>query len=155
MTAIGFNRGLFALLWAVMAMPAAPLCADDRTQEVLNTIHYVAVSLSEGNGTDAMTPFEKSTPGYDKLASYFEALADQARVQSDVELIEESGSDTESKVSLRWTLTICLQTTGEVLERRVEEVHIRLVPGQSKKFRWKIVSLDPVELFNPVVGKRR
>ncbi len=100
-----------------------------------------------------MTPFDKSTPGYDKLASYFQALTGQARIQSDVEMVEEIGSDAESRLTLRWTLEIRIQTTGDVIERRVQEVRVRLVPAKSKKFPWKIISLDPVELFNPIVGK--
>lgn len=121
---------------------------------IMGAVQYVAASLSEGNGTDAASPFDKSTPGYDKLASYFEALTDQARVHSDVELIEESGSDTERRVILRWTLEICEQSSGDVLERRVQEVRLRLAPSTSRKFSWKIVSLDPIEFFNPIVGKR-
>jgi hypothetical protein len=138
---------LFALLATQLAAPA-------ERDEIMPSIQYVAASLSEGNGTDAVSPFDKSTPGYDKLTSYFEALTDQARVQSDVELIDESGSDTDRQVTVRWTLEICQQSTGEVLERRVQELRLRLIPGESKKFRWKIVSLDPVEFFNPIIGKR-
>jgi hypothetical protein len=146
------RRSLFQIGLAG-ALAVSHLHAAERAQEVMATIEYVAVSLSEGNGTDAVTPFDKSTAGYNKLASYFQALTDEARVQSDVELIEESGSDTESKVTLRWTLAICMQTSGEVLERRVKEVRVRLVPAKTKKLRWKIVSLDPIEFFNPIVGK--
>lgn len=148
------NWAVKTAILVVAAFGAQITMAADRAQEVMGIIQYVAVALSEGDGADAASPFDKSTPGYEKLTSYFEALTDQSRVHSDVELVEESGSDADSRVTLRWTLQICLQSTGEVLERRVEEVRIRLVPTQSKKFRWKIVSLDPVEFFNPIVGKR-
>lgn len=129
----------------ILSLPAMPLCAD-RPADVLATINYVATALASGNAIDAMTPFDKSFANYAKLRDYFSGLTDSSDVVNEVDLTDEEDSDTQSSVTVDWTLTLTNKTTLQT-ERRRGEIHIRLKLQNGK---WKIVDFSPIDLFNPL-----
>ncbi len=129
---------------------ARPLLAD-RNVDVLRILKQVATALDDGNPTGALIPFDKSMPGYSQLENYFVALTNEVSPHSDIDLIDEAGSETESKAVVRWILDLRDKATNEEIDRRIKEVHIRLVPVKDKPGGWKIVALDPIDLFNPIV----
>jgi hypothetical protein len=128
---------------------ARPLCANDNV-DALRILKQVATALDDGNPTGALIPFDKSMPGYGQLEDYFIALANEVSAHSDIDLIDQTGSETESKAVVRWILDLRDKTTNEEIERRVKEVHVRLAPAKDKPGIWRIFALEPIDLFNPV-----
>jgi hypothetical protein len=138
-------RSLCTASLAMLCLPALRLYAD-RPADVLATINYVATALASGNAIDAMTPFNKSFANYAKLRDYFSGLTDSSDVVNEVDVTDEEDSDTESSVTIDWTLTLTNKTTLHT-ERRSGEIHIRLKLQNEK---WKIVDFYPIDLFNPL-----
>jgi hypothetical protein len=134
MAAIG--RSLLAL-----ALAAAGVGAElPRAQ-----VSYVASALTAGNPADAMSPFDKSFPAYEKLRGYFSALTTAFQLTSQLEVTEEENSDDQATLTFEWTLTLTDAQTGYTTNRNAT-IHARLVPKNGK---WKIVEFSPIELFDP------
>ena len=142
MPAIGAKSALYRLLLiAGIGALALPLEADD----VLSRINYVATALSDGNASDAMTPFDKSFANYSKLLNYFAGLTGGWQVFSDVDVLDRQDTDSGSTLTVDWTITLTNQSTFETERRRGQ---VRAVLAREKG-KWKIVDFSPVDLFNP------
>jgi len=128
MPAIGLkvssHRALCTAALAMLTLPALPLHAD-RPGDVLATINYVATALASDNAVDAMAPFDKSFANYAKLRDYFSGLTESSQLVNEVDLTDEQDSDTQSSVTVDWTLTLTNKTTLQT-ERRSGEIDIRL-----------------------------
>jgi hypothetical protein len=120
----------------------------------MRVINYIATALTAGNGTDALAPFDPALTGYSTLSSYFEALSVEVTVRSDVDLLEETGSDSESNALLRWTLDLRERVSNAELQRRERQVRVRFVPApqKAKYGLWRIAAFDDIELFNPSIA---
>jgi hypothetical protein len=122
-----------------------PLWAD-RAAEALATVNYIATALSDDNATDAMTPFDKSCPDYDKLSDYFTGLTDRALVTSQVRVLEEHDTDDATDLVVQWNLDLSNKGMAGITEDRTGELRVHLV---KKKGKWKITSLSPISFFDP------
>lgn len=139
---------------AASALLFPAILAADRSEDVMKVINYVATALTAGNGTDALRPFDPALAGYATLSGYFEALSVEVTVRSDVDLLEETGSDSESNALLRWTLDLRERVSNDELQRRERQVRVRFVPApqKAKYGLWKIAAFDDIELFNPSIA---
>jgi hypothetical protein len=138
-------RSVVAVAAAILVWGAVLLRAD-QAADALATINYVASALSDDNSADAMTPFEKSFPDYDKLAGYFEGLVDRALVTSEVQVVDEQDHDQSTDLILRWTMDLSNRSMTGLTENRTGELQVHLV---KKKGKWKIASLSPISFFDP------
>lgn len=117
----------------------------DRADDVRSQISYIATSLASGNATDAMVPFDKSYVNYDKLRGYFDGLTSFV-VENEVDVTDEQDTDTDTKLTINWTLTLIDRSTNQT-ERRTGDIEVRFV---LKNRKWKIVDLAPIEIFDPL-----
>jgi hypothetical protein len=108
-------------------------------------VSYVASALTAGNPADAMTPFDNSFAGYEKLRGYFSGLTSAFQLTNQLEVTEEEDSAQEATLTLEWTLTLANAQTGYT-ENRSESIHVRLL---LKSGKWKIVEFAPIGLFDP------
>lgn len=147
------SRRQFTLgLWgAALGLAVARSLSANGNVDVLKILKQVATALDDGNPTGALIPFDRSMPGYSQLEDYVIALTNETSSHSDIDLIDQTSSETESKAVVRWILDLRDKETNEEVERRIKEVHIRLAPVKDKQGEWKIVALEPIDLFNPVV----
>jgi hypothetical protein len=147
------SRRQFTLgLWgAALGLAGARSLRADDSVDVLKILKQVATALDDGNPTGALIPFDRSMPGYSQLEDYVIALTNETSTHSDIDLIDQTSSETESKAVVRWILDLRDKETNEEVERRIKEVHIRLAPVKDKPGEWKIVALEPIDLFNPTV----
>jgi hypothetical protein len=134
-----------AVALAILAWGAVPLRAD-QPAEALATINYIASALSDDNPADAMTPFEKSFPDYDKLAGYFEGLVDRALVTSEIQVIDEQDHDQSTELVVQWRMDLSNRSMAGLTEDRTGDLHVHLI---KKKGKWKIASLSPISFFDP------
>jgi hypothetical protein len=143
-----FARRIFG---AALGLVLTRSLRADHSVHVLRILNQVATALDAGNAAEALIPFDKSMPGYSRLEDYFVALASEVSAHSDIDLLDETDSETESKVVVRWILDLRDKVTNEGIDRRIKEVHLRLSAAKDKPEDWKIVALEPIDLFNPVV----
>ncbi len=141
---------MMALRWVqpaalmLIALAAAQPLEADRSSDVRADISYVATALTSGNAADAMSRFDKSFSDYEKLRSYFQGL-NAFEVGNEVDVVDEQDTDTETKLTVNWTLTLTDAATDST-ERRSGDINVRLVLREGK---WKIVDFSPISLFNP------
>jgi len=134
------RSALFACLLAV-ALGA------DTHDDIIELVTSMAAALTEANPAQFMDGFDKSMPGYGTLQSKVAALVTQAEVSSHVEPLIESGNGDTYAVDLDWFLQVrSLSQDGPIVRRR-EVVHCDL---RKIKKRWKIVSIKPLGLFDPM-----
>ena len=129
-----------ALFLFLVALPVR----GDRAADIRAQISYIGTALTAGNAADAMRPFEKSFSNYETLSNYFQGLT-AFQVESEIELVEENDTETDTKLVVNWTLTLTDSGT-DATDRRTGDIDIRLVPKDGK---WKIVEFSPISLFNP------
>lgn len=139
MAAIGRNA---LVSWLALS---ALVARADQSADVRHQVSYVASALTAGNPADAMTPFDKSFAGYEKLREYFVGLTSAYQLVSQLEVTDEQDSKEEATLTVEWTLTITGEQTG-YNDSRHAIVTARLA---QKRGKWKIVELAPLEFFNP------
>jgi hypothetical protein len=125
---------------------AAPLLRADEPQDVRDFFGQLGSALSEGDAGQFMKGFDRSMPGYEKLANNVEALLRQADVQSSIEVLSDDGTDNKRMLELDWFLQFVAPTVDGDTVRRREQVHCTLM-REGK--RWRITSLDPLSIFAP------
>ena len=140
-----FGSGLLVPAIAIMIFGAAPLNAD-QAAEALAAVNYIASALSDDNPVDAMTPFEKSYPDYDKLAGYFEGLTERGLVTSEVQVVDQQDHEQSIDLVVQWTLDLSNRSMTGLTETRIGNLQVHLV---KQKDKWKIASLSPVSFFDP------
>jgi hypothetical protein len=149
---VGHSRRDFARgLCAAMGLACVRRLLADKSSIVLRVLDHVATALDAGNETDALAWFDKQMAGYGLLEDYFAALTSQTSAHSDIDLLEETDSETEVKAVLRWILDLRDKVTNEAIDRRIVEVHVRLTRAKDKPENWTIVAFEPISLFNPAV----
>ena len=131
---------------AVILCLAALLLYADAHQDTLDLFASAAAALADVNVPKFMEAFDPDMPDYDRLKTDVTALVNQAEVSSSIEPIRDQGDDSKRLVDLDWYLEVrSLLQDGPIIRRR-EIVHCEL---QRKNKRWKIVSLEPIQLFAP------
>jgi hypothetical protein len=128
-------------LVSLVALAASAFGADTPRA----TVSYVASALTAGNPADAMSCFDKSVAGYEKLRGYFSGLTGAFQLVNQLEVTEEQDAAAEATLTVEWTVTLSDPQTGYA-ENRNAAIHVRLV---QKSGKWKIVEFAPIELFNP------
>src|SRR5581483_1641411 len=93
MAVIGHNLALVLLL--------ASSGLADQASEALERLNYVATALSDNNPADAMVPFDKSLPEYEKLRRYFAGLTDGFQLTNEATVTDEEHSEGETKLTLQ------------------------------------------------------
>ena len=130
---------------ALLLLSGSPLLAD-RAGDIRSQISYVATSLASGSAADALGPFDKSYASYEKLSGYFQGLT-VFQIQNEVDVTDEDDtSETESKVTISWAMTLTDPTIDRT-DRRTAEINVRVL---LKGGKWKIVEFSPIDIFNPL-----
>jgi hypothetical protein len=137
-----------AFLAAFGGALGAPLLADSH-QEMIDLFTAMASALSEGNGLAFLGPVDHTMPDYQKLEQNILALAAQNEVLSSIEILGEEGDEQARTVDVDWFLQIRSREQNGPIERRRETVKCRLERGKKKK--WKVMRIEPVSLFAPLV----
>ena len=131
--------------YAAVLIAALPLWAD-RAADVLATVNHVATGLTDNNVPDALEAFSKDCPDYARLRDSFNGLSSRGDVINEVDVVDEEDKETETKLTLQWTMTITSRENSSDVETRTERVTIKLIQ-QGKE--WKIADLRPISFFDP------
>ena len=101
--------------------------------------------MAAGSAADAIVQFDKSFPKYQTLNDYFNGLVNAFYVSNQVEILDEEDAAGETKLSVRWDITLT-DRQNEYTDNRSAEISFRLVQNTGK---WKIADLEPISLFDP------
>lgn len=130
----------------VLFAAAAVACLADTHADVLDVFASMTSKLSEDNAAGFMDGFDKAMPDYGKLREWIVGLIAQAEVSSTIEPIKDEGDETKRSVDLDWTMQIRSREASGPLVERQQTVHAELV---KQKKRWRIVSITPLDFFEP------
>ena len=97
-----------------------------------------------------MSAFDKSCTNYDKLSGYFGGLTSAYQIVNEIDVVDETDSSGESKVTVHWAITLSDRATN-FTNRREGDINVRLI---SKDGKWKIVDFAPIDIFNPQVTSK-
>lgn len=138
---------LFApLLW----IASAPVLRADQAAEIRGQLSHIADSLTGGDAADAMSVFSKSFSDYDKLRDCFIGLTRAFSIVNEVDVLTESHTETESLLTLHWTITLS-DNQSSFSNQRAGEINVRFV---REKNQWRITGFSPIDLFDPADAQK-
>jgi hypothetical protein len=132
---------ILALLSCPALIPAAP------GADVLEFVSSLAGDLANDDFASFIRHFDASMPGYAEFKSDAESLLGSKDVESEIEVIAESGDQQNHTLGLDWVLITRDKDAlnGGTITRRF------VVKCSLKRDRktWKVVAFDPIRLFKP------
>jgi hypothetical protein len=129
----------------LLAAVTVELVTADPRQELIDLFASMASALSEANSGAFLRVIDPAMPGYERFAADVNALAQQNALSSAIEIKSQKGDDLVQIVELNWLLEITGKEESRVVRREVT-VKCRL---ERRKKKWRIVALDPMNLFAP------
>lgn len=118
--------------------------AQCRTCETLTSM---ASTLSDGHSAEFMSYFDKKTPHYAVIEANVSALVAQEDVAASLDILEEKGDDARVEELVDWFLQLTSKDDLATVTRR--RMRVRIV-AERERNRWKVVSLEPLSIFDPV-----
>jgi len=124
---------------------AAPLVGGTH-EELVDLLRALTDGLSQNNGVGFLDHFDHSMPDYYQLERYIDALAANYELSCSVDITKQEGDDQAQTAELDWFLEIHPRGPIGEVERRRQNVKIRL---ERRKKKWKIMAIEPITLFAP------
>ena len=107
----------------------------------------IATALSASDSDGALDFFDSKMKSYPEIEQKIVALTEQADISCAIDVVNDTETDGVHKLDLDWFMELKAQADNGQLERRRERVQVemRLVKGE-----WKITSLFPISIFDPL-----
>jgi hypothetical protein len=132
---------------AVMAAGVAffPVLAAE--QSPFASLADLATALSESDSDTALEYFDTQMKGYGDLERNIEAMTAQTDVSCAIDVVTDVEDNGVHKLDLDWYMQLKPVNDSSQLERRRERVMVemRLIKG-----KWKIISLSPASILDPL-----
>lgn len=122
----------------------SPLLAD-RAGDLRTQLSVIATALASANPSEAMAPFDKSCPNFEKISSYFQALT-AYQIENEVDVKDEQDAGDSSQLTVTWALTLTDLASNRT-DHRTSDINVRML---LQKGKWKIVEFSPINIFNPL-----
>ena len=136
-------------LTATLAAAGAPLLRADAADDAWETVGYIASALSRAEPQDALGYFDKAMPGWERLRTDLIALARDFHVETAIDLVGNEGSARARVIEADWLLRFTRAAAREEVARPVTRRARATVKLEKRGRGWKVVSLDPRDLFAP------
>ena len=138
-------RGFVPLVvFATGALAFSGLAAD---QTPLASLAKLATALSDSDADSALDYFDSHMKSYGEIEQKLEALTAQADISCAIDVVDDMEADGVHKLDLDWFMELKSQIDDSQLERRRERVQVEM---RQFKGVWKITSLSPVGIFDPL-----
>jgi len=123
------------------------LLAADRTP--FASIANLASALSQNDPDDALSSFDSQMKDFGAIEANIEALTAQADVACSIDIVTDEESDGMHKLDLDWFME--LKPQGDNNDPQIERRRVRVqVEMKLIKNRWKITSLAPLSILDPI-----
>lgn len=121
--------------------------AADRTP--FASIANLASALSQNDPDEALSYFDSQMKDFGAIEANIEALTAQADVSCAIDIVNDVETEGVHKLDLDWFME--LKTQDDNNDQQVERRRVRVqVEMKLIKNRWKITSLSPLSIFDPM-----
>ena len=107
----------------------------------------LAAALSESDSDTALEYFDSRMKSYSEIEQKLEALTGQAEVSCAIDIVTDVEAADVHKLDLDWFMQLKPQADDSQLERRRERVQVEM---RQFKGVWKITSISPISILNPL-----
>ena len=111
------------------------------------TLTAMAAALSDNDTVKFMAYLDKSTPGYYDIEANVNALTAQQDVASNLDVLEETGDESQVVDTVDWFLQCTSQDGLEVVTRR--RIRVKVTARREGK-RWMVTALEPRSILDPI-----
>jgi hypothetical protein len=132
---------------AVIAAGAFTLPVLAAEQTPFASLANLATALSENDSDSALEAFDSQMKGFTDIERNIEAMTAQADVSCSIDVVTDMEEGGVHKLDLDWYMQLKSITDESRLERRRERVQVEM---RQIKGKWKITSLTPVSILDPV-----
>src|SRR5580700_7026928 len=132
------------VVFATGALAFSGLAAD---QTPLASLAKLATALSDSDADSALDYFDSHMKSYGEIEQKLEALTAQADISCAIDVVDDMEADGVHKLDLDWFMELKSQIDDSQLERRRERVQVEM---RQFKNVWKITSLSPITMFDPL-----
>jgi hypothetical protein len=132
---------------AVIAAGAFTLPVLAAEQTPFASLANLATALSENDSDSALEAFDPQMKGFTDIERNIEAMTAQADVSCSIDVVTDMEEGGVHKLDLDWYMQLKSITDESRLERRRERVQVEM---RQIKGKWKISSLTPVSILDPV-----
>jgi hypothetical protein len=121
------------------------LLAADETP--LAGLANLATALSENDPDSALSYFDSQMKGYSTIDANLDALTAQTDISCAIDIVTDEESNGVHKLDLDWLMQLKSRGDDPQLERRRERVQVEM---RQIKGRWKIISMSPLSILDPI-----
>ena len=134
-------------LSAGVVLSCIVLLAADRTP--FASIANLASALSQNDPDDALSYFDSQMKDFGAIEANVEALTAQTDVACSIDIVSDEEAGGVHKLDLDWFME--LKPQGDNNDPQVERRRVRVqVEMKLIKNRWKITSLAPLSILDPI-----
>jgi len=137
----------FGIFFFCIACFCYTTLAADRTP--FASIASLATALSQNDPDEALSYFDSQMKDIDAIEANIEALTAQSDISCAVDIVMDEETNGVHKLDLDWFME--LKPQGDNNDPQVERRRVRVqVEMKLIKNRWKITSLSPLSIFDPI-----
>ena len=107
----------------------------------------LATALTESDADGALDLFDSNMKSYPEVERKLEALTAQDDINCSIDVVSDEETAGLHKLDLDWFMQLKSQIDDSQLERRRERVKVEM---RQIKGVWKITSLSPLTIFDPL-----
>jgi hypothetical protein len=130
-----------------LAVFAAGVLLAAAEQTPFDSLAKLASALSENDSDEALEYFDTHMQSFGQIEQKLEALTAQAEINCAIDVVADVETNGVHKLDLDWFMQLKSQIDDSQFERRRERVQVEM-----RRFKnvWKITSLSPITIFNPL-----
>jgi hypothetical protein len=113
----------------------------------LSSLANLATALTNSDSDDALELFDSNMKSFPEIERKIEAITAQDDINCAIDIVTDEETGGVHKLDLDWFMQLKSQIDDSQLERRRERVQVEM---RQIKGVWKIVSLSPVTIFDPI-----
>ena len=113
----------------------------------LSSLANLATALTNGDADDALELFDSKMSTYAEIEQKIEALTAQDDINCAIDIVTDEETGGIHKLDLDWFMQLKSQIDDSQLERRRERVKVEM---RQIKGVWKIVSISPISILDPL-----
>jgi hypothetical protein len=129
---------------ALLCCSIALLAAEETP---LARLANLATALSENDPDSALSYFDSQMKGYSTIDANLDALTAQTDISCAIDIVTDEESNGIHKLDLDWLMELKSRGDDPQLERRRERVQVEM---RQIKGRWKITSMSPLSILDPI-----
>jgi hypothetical protein len=121
------------------------LLAAEKTP--LSSLANLATALTNADSDDALDLFDSNMKSFPEIEQKIEALTAQDDINCAIDIVTDEETGGVHKLDLDWFMQLKSQIDDSQLERRRVRVQVEM---RQIKGVWKIVSISPSTIFDPI-----